>query len=368
MRKHHPKNERIKRRYFVYLEEAKRMQPTTVDDTAAAIAAFEASTKYRDFARFHIEQARKFKRELSEAQNPATGKPLAKSTIRSRLMACKAFFQWLAWQPGYKSRINYADADYFNLSSNDTRIATAKRERPIPSMEQIRHLLARMKSHSDIEKRNRALVAGAILIGARDDALASLSLKHVDVDKRTVFQDARTVRTKNRKTIKSCFFPVGDEIEAIFTDWIAFLVNEKHFGPDDPVFPATLIERGADGNFRSEGLERRHWKNADSIRRIFRESCEQAGLPYFHPHSFRKTLGSLGERICMTPEAFKAWSQNLGHEHVSTTLSSYGAVASHRQAQIFDELQKTNRNGGPDDVPDAATVNWVIEHLRRKVS
>jgi integrase len=59
------------------------------------------------------------------------------------------------------------------------------------------------------------------------------------------------------------------------------------------------------------------------------------GLPYFNPHSFRKTLALLGGRICKTPEEYKAWSQNLGHDHVLTTFSSYGDVSSYRQAEII---------------------------------
>jgi hypothetical protein len=42
-------------------------------------------------------------------------------------------------------------------------------------------------------------------------------------------------------------------------------------------------------------------------------------------------LSQLGERLCRTPEEFKAWSQNLGHEQVLTTFSSYGQVAAERQ-------------------------------------
>ena len=34
-------------------------------------------------------------------------------------------------------------------------------------------------------------------------------LKHVDVTRRTVFQDAREVRTKRAETFTSDFFPVG---------------------------------------------------------------------------------------------------------------------------------------------------------------
>jgi hypothetical protein len=52
MRKHHPKNERIKRQYFTYLEEAGRMNASSVDQVAAAIAQFERSTGHRTSAHF----------------------------------------------------------------------------------------------------------------------------------------------------------------------------------------------------------------------------------------------------------------------------------------------------------------------------
>jgi site-specific recombinase XerC len=239
MRKHHPKNERIKREYFVWLEEAKRMNPSSVDQVAAAIAQFEDTTGHRDFAAFHFEQARKFKRVLVESTNPATGVGLAKATIYSRLMAVKAFFVWLAGQSGYKSRLTYSDMDYFNPSNNDGRIARAIRERPAPTLEQIRHALSAMPAESDIERRDRAVIAFAILSGARDDAIASMLVRHVDLDRRTVFHDARGVRTKNRKTFTSTFFPVGTDIESIVAEWISFLTKERLYGPDEPLFPST---------------------------------------------------------------------------------------------------------------------------------
>ncbi|MEL6487704.1 MAG: hypothetical protein AAFQ13_11260 [Pseudomonadota bacterium] len=48
----------------------------------------------------------------------------------------------------------------------------------------------------------------------------------------------------------------------------------------------------------------------------------------------------LGERICTTPEQFKAWSQNIGHERVLTTLTSYGKVPAARQAELIRDLGK----------------------------
>jgi integrase len=117
-----------------------------------------------------------------------------------------------------------------------------------------------------------------------------------------------------------------------------FLRGEKLWGIDDPLFPATRIEVGESGHFEVTGLNRKPWSNATSIRKIFREAFASAGLPYFNPHSFRNTLALLGEKICRSPEEFKAWSQNLGHEKVLTTFSSYGTIPSSRQAQIIRGL------------------------------
>jgi hypothetical protein len=38
------------------------------------------------------------------------------------------------------------------------------------------------------------------------------------------------------------------------------------------------------------------------------------------------------------PEEFKAWSQNLGHQGVLTTLYSYGDVPDYRQAELIKKL------------------------------
>jgi integrase len=86
------------------------------------------------------------------------------------------------------------------------------------------------------------------------------------------------------------------------------------------------------------GLNRRHWSGAGPIRRIFKDAFEAAGFPYFNPHSFRNTLVLLGEQRCRSPEEFKAWSQNLGHEKVLTTFLSYGEVACQRQGEIIRGL------------------------------
>jgi integrase len=62
------------------------------------------------------------------------------------------------------------------------RIATARREQRVPTLEQIRCVLAAMPGGSEIEQRNRALIAFTLLTGTRDGATASLKLKHIDIE------------------------------------------------------------------------------------------------------------------------------------------------------------------------------------------
>ena len=339
-----------------YLKEAKRHSEATVDAVAKALSRFEADTKYRDFKAFHFEQSIAFKNRLARQDSEVSGERLSKATLYATLAHLKRFFQWLAGQPGFKSRLRYTDADYFNLSDKDTRVATARRERHSPTIEQVKHVIATMPNDSEIKRRNCALVAFTLLTGARDSAIASMKLKHVDLAVRSVFQDARDVKTKNSKTFTTYFFPVGVETLQIVEDWINFLRQVKLWGNDDPLFPATHIVLSEARQFEVAGLKREHWSSATAIRRIFREAFHVAGLPYFNPHSIRNSLVRLGETVCRTPEEFKAWSQNLGHEGVLTTFYSYGEVATRRQGEIIQDLAEPRQTERPDIVEFAKAV------------
>jgi integrase len=338
MMKYNSENERIKRMYFAHLRSGRSLSEASIDAVVKAIHRFESSTGFRSFKKFHIEQAIAFRRRLDEALSEREGKPLSKATMLQTLNALRAFVLWLAEQPGYRSRIRYSDADYFRLSEKDTRIAKAPQQRPVPTPEQIESVLRAMQCQTDIDRRNRALIAFTWLTGVRDGALASLKVKHVNLTEARVNQDPREVKTKNSKPQVTAFFPVGVPAQQIIAEWIEFLTKDQLWSLDDPLFPATRIEQGPDRQFKAAGLARKHWSNAGAIRTIFKQAFEAAGLPGFNPHSFRHALAMLGERTCKTPEEFKAWSQNLGHEQVLTTLASYGAVSPHRQAEIIKGL------------------------------
>jgi len=112
-------------------------------------------------------------------------------------------------------------------------------------------------------------------------------------------------------------------------------------------------------------LLREHWSNATPIRKTFKEAFIHAELPYFNPHSFRNTLVSLGQKRCSSPEEFKVWSQNLGHERVLTTFTSYGEVQPQRQTEIFQQLKKprSNNNQSTDEIIKATVKEMLSQKL-----
>lgn len=366
MAKHNAANARIKREYFTYLKEAQRRDEGSIDAVAKALARFEEANGHKDFKTFHRAQAVAFKHKLDKQPAVRTGKPLSRATVNSTLSALRAFFVWLAGQPGYKSRLSYADADYFNLAEKDVRIAKAARHKAFPTLEQVHHVIAAMPTGTAMELRNRAVVAFALLTGARDGALASFRLKHVDLVQGRVDQDARDVKTKASKTFATWFFPVGGDALPIVRDWCEYLRTALLWGDDDPLFPPTQIGLGANGGFAPVGLRRGEcWQGAGPIRDIFRHAFTAAGLPYFNPHSLRDTLVQLGEQVCTTPEQFKAWSQNLGHERVMTTLTSYGTVAPHRQAELIRGMAMAKGAAGKlADAVDPALVAQVLAAMQ----
>lgn len=361
---HHPDNERIKHRYFVFLKEAKRQSEASVDAAAQAIARFEADTQHRDFRTFRREQAVAFKRRLADGDSRATGAKLSAATRHATLLHLRRFFQWLALQPGYRSKLTYSDADYLNLSDKESRVATARRLRPVPTLEQVKHVIASMSGANDIDRRNRALLAFALLTGARDTALSSMRVGHVDLAAGSVFQDARVVKTKFSKTFTTFFFPVGEEIRAIADDWVRHLKTVLLWGNDDPLFPATRVELGDQFQFEATGVQRKAWETSAPIRAIFRQAFAAAGLPYYNPHSLRSTLVQLGLQVCRSPEHFKAWSQNLGHEGVLTTFTSYGSVATERQGEIIHSLAVRAAGGSPGAPEDMAEA--LLEAMLRR--
>jgi integrase/recombinase XerD len=335
-----PKNDRVRRDYLIHLKEARQRSPATVEQVRHAIDRLEAYTGFKDFATFNKDQALAFKRALIASKAQRSGKPITMATAHHVLQAIKEFLVWLHSRPGYRRRIDPAHIAYLNLTSKDERIAHVSSPKSYASLEQYRAALFAMPNATEVERRDRALMALLLLTGMRDAAAVSLKLKHISIERSHVFQDPREVKTKFSKAIETFFFPVGDDVVEIVKDWVRHLTAENLFSPSDPLFPKTLVEPGEQRSFTARGLSREHWANASPVRTIFKAAFARIGLPYFKPHTVRDTLTQLAYKLQLSPEQLKAWSQNMGHSNVLTTLHGYGHVSIERQGEILAQLPR----------------------------
>jgi len=340
MTKYNPKNERIKHAYFQFLAEADGRSLATIDGIRKALLRFEQYNRLKDFSTFNREQAIGFKKHLTETKAERSGKPLSLATVFSTLNHLKAFLKWVAQQPGYKSKIHLPDINYFSLTDKENRAAKASPLKKFPTLEQIRQVILAMPNTDEVAKRNRALIAFTITTGIRVQAMTSLKIKHVDLERYLVAQDPREVKTKFSKQINTYFFPVGEDLQQICMDWVLYLQKEKLYGYDAPLFPRTCLKHDENLSFQAAGLVPEPWSSTGPIREIFRAAFQAAGLPYYHPHSFRHTLGHLMRTRCKSIEEIQAWSQNLGHESPITTFTSYGHMNPYSQGEILKSLGK----------------------------
>ena len=300
MARKHPSNTRIRRAYLVWLKDARGLSDASIDRAAASIARYEAQTGGADFKTFHPEKARAFKRHLEAAKGTASGERLSASTIDGTLRDLKAFFHWLADQPGYRSRLKHSDADYLTPSRRTAKSAHGGGWRDHPSPEQALPALRMMPAGTRVERRDRAIMAALLLTGARDGALITLRLGNLDLAGRCVNFTGREVETKFGKRFTTWFFPVGADVEEIFAAWAKELASALLFGPGAPLFPRQQVGVAASGGFEAAGLDRKPWTGAARISAICKVAFERVGLPPFAAHLLRKTLVDLASRHCST--------------------------------------------------------------------
>ncbi|MCU9839583.1 site-specific integrase [Ruegeria sp. WL0004] len=343
MSKHASDNLRIKRKHLVWLKDAKGLSQSSIDKAAASIAIYDRWLKGKDYRAFHSEKARAFKRHLEGLRNDRTGASLSPATINGVLRDVMKFFDWMADQPGYKSRISRADIAYLTPDRKSEQARRGTLWKPHPSPEQVERLLSEMPIETVIQRRDRALIAFLFLTGSREGAAITVRLRHVDLANKCVQFDGRSVDTKFGKSFTTSFYPFGDQVEAILQSWIMELRQEHLFSDTDPLFPKTRVAVGLLRCFEAVGIAREPWAGPSSAARIFKQAFVDAGLPPFSPHRVRDTIAELAKHHCRTPEDYKAWSQNMGHDDVMTTFSSYGSVAPGRQVELMARF----RHRGP---------------------
>lgn len=333
-----PKNERLKLAWIEDLEIEKAT--STIDQKLAALSQFEAMTGAADFIAFDRDIVKIY---LSAIRHTA----ISWKTKAAKVRHVRSFFDWMVMEEHVKPKAVRKAIASLRLTDKEARAGSAQRTVKHPTLDQIESTIRAMPNNTAIERRNRALIAFTALSGARDGAIISMRLKHVRLAAREVEQHPDEVDTKASKLIQTWFFPVGDFIEGEVASYIQFLKDDLGFTDDDPLFPKPKMGHDASDQFCAVGLSKDRWTTANPMRIIFRTAFTANGLRYYNPHSFRNMLMALAYELELDPRSMKAWSQNLGHEHLETSFNSYGQLDANTQRRAMLDLRET-KPAAPD--------------------
>lgn len=333
------------------LRHGKGFNPKTINDILRHIWQFEEHTGSVDFRSVTRKMIEDFKDELIGRADKSGKEGLSASTIVHTFGNLKAFFAWLSGQDGYRRSVTAQLYNHFNSPRHLVELAGAAAQKFVPSAEQLRLMLEKMPANSPAQRRDRAMLAALFLFGVRDGALISLRLKHVDVDRKQVFQDAREVKTKFSKTSIVDWFPVGHDIERIVIEWLEELKG-MGAGEDDPLFPTAPFKPW----MGRHSIELEFLTTAAPVRQVLRKAAAAAGVPYFKPHAIRSTVAKLCDEWASSLRDMKALSQNLGHEQISTTSKYYGDVEPDLKQELFRKMREKQRNPGASDIGELAAL------------
>lgn len=357
------RNEQAKRGFFEHLRGAKGFSESSVNDYADAIGQWQVFSGGEDFAAFNKSKAAAYCDWLIRRATKTPDGTLKPATRYHYLRRVKEFFVWLASQPEYSQKLVKSDADFLRISKKDMQIVLSGTTKAMPTLEEVQQVIGSIEPTNEIAMRDRALISFALITGCRISAIISLKMKSFDKATRRIHQNpADGVRTKNSKTIITTFFPIGwDEPSRYFLEWYEYLEG-KGFAPDDPIFPATSSEVSTKKAYSKDSVGRSFWSDTGSARKVFEKRCENAGVKYYHPHSYRHLVVSLMSKMRLTEEEKRAISLTLGHENIGTTFGAYGygSMGVERAVDIVRELRDFQNSEGTVELPDE-----VRAYLRR---
>jgi integrase len=349
------------------MKEAKQFSVKSIDAIEKAIWKYEEFTNQADFGLYNDDQAIAYKKYLATKMNDRSKKTLSITSQYHYLRHVEAFITWLAGQPRYKSRISLLDVEYLKLGRKESRLATSPKLPKYPSLEQVLTLCS-FPVDSEIDQRDRAMIAFSALTGMRDQAIVTLPIGCFDPEKMMVSQlPSKGVQTKFSKDIYTTIFKVDEKLVSYFIDWYDYLLKVKKFSITDPLFPST--ELGTEGpesfSFIAKGVSKTFWSSAGVMRKIFEARSEQVGIPYFTPHKFRHFIINETQKHITSIEQLKALSQNLGHQNISTTFHGYGSIDTYRVNTLVNEMDFSSK---PDSSRDAQIkhIETLLKQLKEK--
>ena len=320
------KNERAKYKYRVHLRCVLQRDEKTITAALQHIRDYELFVDFVGFETFNGEIANRYIQSLLKRK-------LSKSYIADNIRILKEFLRWLERQRGYKSKIDYNQIDYLNISKNQMKEAKAMKYPKSYKYNQIIETIRKMPNKTDKEKRDRAIISLQALCTLRISELRTVKMESLIEEDGSyfVYVSPHNMSVKFAKTRQACFVPLPEDIIANVIEWHDYL-KTLGFKDSDPLFPA-VDNRFTETNLLRQTIRKDEIKSDTTIRDIFRKAFEGAGFEYINPHSFRRTIAQYAQ--IQSPAFLNAVRQNLGHNSIDTTLSSYGHLSDLDQRKII---------------------------------
>ncbi len=345
-------NDELRHEWRRELQQARGLRRSTIDAKLAALTAFETFTANRSFLKLDREHVAAFKEHMLASPSPVTGQRLSPSTFVHSLDHCADFFRWLSEQKAGRT-LDRGAISWFNASRADKDRARAVEPRTVPAFEEARSAFLVMPAGTLVERRNRAVFALLLLTAIRADALASLPLGAIDLEKSRVWQDHRIVRTKGGKSFTAFFLRLVPEALAAFEDWIHEL---RDFGlsASDALFPRDTELVRLEGGHRLPPGSFPRWRGSSQVRDIVRKAFTAAGFHAHAPHVIRHMLARHVFSLRPAAEEIIALSMNFGHEHIETTFESYAKPDEARRAELIAGIGRDSQTVSTADLEKLA--------------
>ena len=322
-----PKNERIEYKYRQHVRRVLQRDEKTVLAALKNIRDYEFCTSFAGFEKFNSDVADKYIKDMFN-------RGLSLSYITDNLRALKEFLRWLERQRGYRSKIDYNHIDYLNVTSNQSRAAKAVQYQKSYKFKDIIATIRQMPDKTDKQRRDRAIVSLQALCALRVSELRTVKMQNlIDEDGHYfIHVTPKDMAVKFAKTRYVNFIPLPDDIIKNVTEWAQYL-KSLGFKGGDPLFPV-VDNRFGQKNLLEQSIRKAQIKSDTTIRDVFKKAFVSAGFEYIKPHSFRKTIALFAQN--QSPAFLNAVRQNLGHDSIDTTLSSYG------QLSVVDQRKAIN--------------------------
>ena len=302
-----------------------------------ALLRFEAFAGWKPLAMFSRQLALDYKTHLASLS-------LQLPTRVSELRALIHFFSWLIEAKSRSVNFDLLDVGYLHPSLAERNASQTTSMVKYPTVQEALVAFRAMPGQTLADLRDRALFGLLASTGIRIVAARTLRLRHVDLARRLIHQDPREVATKFRKEIFLFILDVEEEFEQAFVLWVHKLVDELHFGPDDPLFPKTVLSTNIQRGFGQRQMSKQPYDTVQMLEKIIKRAFERSKFPAYPPHRFRNMLVHETYARELTPAQLKAWSQNLGHTTPKTSIMAYGRLSVDEQEAIIRKGTKGDLN------------------------